>query len=447
MSGQVNQFKADVKAMPDEEKRLKKLAHQLEQDIKSLDNGREGRIAYLEKQIVELKTSVKPRSEKVEKQREKLEQASVEFDVMRNEMQSEEGQDESTGKGHDALTGDVEQLRKSLDEQKVGLAELSSRLDAMRDDLKQLDATLGDLSEELSRKKQEKEEKILEKKKQSNKVEQFQKDDQEAHKVVARMEQQHAWIEKERHFFGKPGTDFDFKANSYPDNKARSDELNSQQKTLGKNINKKAMAMFEKAEQEYQELLQKRDIILNDKCKIEEVIADLDEKKIETLRHAWAKVNKDFDSIFSTLLQNTSAKLQPPEGLDATEGLEIKVAFNGVWKESLTELSGGQRSLLALSLVLALLKFKPAPMYILDEVDAALDLSHTQNIGHIIRTHFTSAQFIIVSLKDGMFNNANVLFRTALVDGSSAVTRYAIRDGDAPPGTEDEKPAKRSRKA
>ena len=45
-----------------------------------------------------------------------------------------------------------------------------------------------------------------------------------------------------------------------------------------------------------------------------------------------------------------------------------KVAFGSVWKESLSELSGGQRSLLALSLILALLLFKPAPMYILDEV-------------------------------------------------------------------------------
>lgn len=86
-------------------------------------------------------------------------------------------------------------------------------------------------------------------------------------------------------------------------------------------------------------------------------------------------------------------------------------------------------------------------MYILDEVDAALDLSHTQNIGHIIRNHFTNAQFIIVSLKDGMFNNANVLFRTQLLDGSSAVTRYAIREGDALPALGEEKALKRARKA
>jgi len=60
---------------------------------------------------------------------------------------------------------------------------------------------------------------------------------------------------------------------------------------------------------------------------------------------------------------------------------------------------------------------------LLDEVDAALDLSHTQNIGQMLRTHFRHSQFIVVSLKDGMFNNANVLFKTKFVDGVSTVTR------------------------
>lgn len=77
--------------------------------------------------------------------------------------------------------------------------------------------------------------------------------------------------------------------------------------------------------------------------------------------------------------------------------------------------------MVALSLILSLLQFKPAPVYILDEVDSALDLSHTQNIGHLLKTRFKGSQFIVVSLKDGMFNNANVLFRTRFVDGVSRV--------------------------
>merc|ERR1712238_91526 len=125
----------------------------------------------------------------------------------------------------------------------------------------------------------------------------------------------------------------------------------------------------------------------------------------------------------STLLPGTQAKLEPPKGMEAWEGLEVKIAFGNVWKQSLSELSGGQRSLIALSMILALLLYKPAPMYILDEVDAALDLSHTQNIGNMLKTHFSQSQFIVVSLKEGMFNNANVIFRTKFVDGVSTVTK------------------------
>lgn len=134
------------------------------------------------------------------------------------------------------------------------------------------------------------------------------------------------------------------------------------------------------------------------------------------------------------------------------DGLEVKVQLGSVWKQSLTELSGGQRSavprnyhakyhidlsrnlsypmyrsLIALSLIMALLQFKPAPMYILDEIDAALDLSHTQHIGQLFRTRFKGSQFIVVSLKEGLFTNANVLFRARFRDGTSIVERTAQR--------------------
>lgn len=146
----------------------------------------------------------------------------------------------------------------------------------------------------------------------------------------------------------------------------------------------------------------------------------MDRKKHDKLLKTWEKVNRDFGDIFGDLLPGNTCKLEPPEG-DISEGLEVRVCLGGVWKSSLTELSGGQRSLIALSLILALLQFNPAPMYILDEVDAALDLSHTQNIGKLLKSRFRTSQFILVSLKDGMYNNANVLFRTKFVDGVSQV--------------------------
>ena len=232
---------------------------------------------------------------------------------------------------------------------------------------------------------------------------------------------EHKWLASEESEVGKEGGDYDFKRVKMEEVHSRVVALEEEQEQLGRRLNKKVLGMMEKAESEYEELLKKREIIEKDKSQIEKVIEELDVKK-ETLATTYAKVNRDFGSIFSTLLPDASARLEPSNG-NVLEGLEVRVAFGEKEKESLSELSGGQRSLLALSLVLSLLLFKPAPMYILDEVDAALDLSHTQNIGRMLRKHFGQSQFIVVSLKEGMFTNANVLFRTKFVDGVSTVSR------------------------
>merc|ERR1711981_877699 len=225
---------------------------------------------------------------------------------------------------------------------------------------------------------------------------------------------------------GCAGGDYDFAAREGGAARARADldKLERAQDKLARKINKRVMGMIEKSERDYDDLTAKKATVARDRSKIEAVISELEVKKQETLEATWQKVNRDFGSIFSSLLPGAHAKLEPPEGATSVlDGLEVKVGFGGLWKESLSELSGSQRSLLALSLVLSLLLFKPAPMYILDEVDAALDLSHTRNIGTMIRTHFPGSQFIVVSLKEGMFNNANVIFRTKFVEGTSTVTR------------------------
>ena len=182
--------------------------------------------------------------------------------------------------------------------------------------------------------------------------------------------------------------------------------------------------MAEQAENDYTELIKKRDKMMSDKEKIHSQIEKLDALKNKTLLTTYEAVNESFSNIFSTLLPGASAHLQLADPENIQEGLKIRVGFGDQWKESLSELSGGQRSLLALSFVLALLKYKPAPLYILDEIDAALDLQHTQNIGKMIKQHFPQSQFLIISLKEGMFRNANVLFKVEFHDGKSMITRY-----------------------
>ncbi|CAH8628137.1 unnamed protein product [Schistosoma guineensis] len=256
---------------------------------------------------------------------------------------------------------------------------------------------------------------------------------------MERLLEAYPWIHEEKQNFGVENGPYCFTSRDPIETRRRIHSLKERRDRLGRTVNMRAMNMLGNAVKQYSELIRRQEFVLADKRKIQAVIDDLDERKEEVLISAHNKVNEEFCNIFGTLLPGSKARLFPPEGMSVLDGLEIKVAFGDIWKESLGELSGGQRSLAALSLILALLLFKPAPLYILDEVDAALDLSHTQNIGQLTKNHFKHSQFIVVSLKDGMFNNANVLFKTKFVDGVSTVSRHVplrVRDENKQPQTE-----------
>lgn len=241
---------------------------------------------------------------------------------------------------------------------------------------------------------------------------------------LERILDEHEWISEEKEMFNKANTVYDFSRMNMKEMHHRLNDIKHRKDQLSKQVDIRAMGLLAKKEEEYEELNKKRTIVLKDRSTLETTIEDLEKIKTETLNNAFTSINKDLGNIFKTLLPGAFAKLVYVNKSSLLDGVEFKVAFGDVWKESLTELSGGQRSLVALSLILSLLLYKPAPLYILDEVDAALDTSHTQNIGLMIKKYFKASQFVIVSLKDGMFNNANVLFRTKLIEGVSTIQRF-----------------------
>ncbi|OMJ27506.1 Structural maintenance of chromosomes protein 2 [Smittium culicis] len=232
-----------------------------------------------------------------------------------------------------------------------------------------------------------------------------------------------SWILDFKHLFGQPNSAFDFVKQDPVLAKRELSTLKERLSVLVKTTNLTVQSNIEKVESRESGLKMMLKTVFRDKRKIQDTIVTLDKYKEEALDRTWKIVDKDFGGIFSDLLPGNTARLDQIEGQPITSGLQVKVNLGGVWKNSLSELSGGQRSLIALSLILALLQFKPAPMYILDEIDAALDLSHTQNIGRLFKSRFKGSQFIVVSLKEGMFNNANVLFKVKFKNGVSTVER------------------------
>ena len=174
-------------------------------------------------------------------------------------------------------------------------------------------------------------------------MEKLQKDKQTANQILHQMEKEYEWIPDERNSFGKTGTPYDFKGQNMGECKSSLKTVTERLQGMKKKINPKVMNMMDSVEKKEVSLKNMMKTVIRDKKKIEETIGSLDEYKKEALLKTWTKVNSDFGQIFADLLPGSYAKLDPLEGKSISEGLEVKVCLGKVWKQSLTELSGGQR--------------------------------------------------------------------------------------------------------
>lgn len=346
---------------------------------------------------------------------------------MEQEKQSIDDQKANINQTLEKYKSQIKEFEDAIKESEIKFQKSKEELDNERRLLSQYDDQLKSLENDLNNLSKQNTEIQLAIKKIKHDLERFNNDKENSQRLIQSMLNDYPWINEQKALFGQPNTPYDFNAHNIGESKKKLKQLEERHESLRKQINMKVMDTIDRVEKKETSLKQMFSTVKRDKSKIEETIKSLDGYKRDALETTWEKVNVDFGSIFSELLPGNSAKLEAPEGQTISQGLEVKVCLGGVWKQSLTELSGGQRSLIALSLILSLLQFKPAPMYILDEVDAALDLSHTQNIGQLLRTRFKGSQFIVVSLKEGMFNNANVLFKAKFKDGNSTVERIAQR--------------------
>ncbi|KAM7394171.1 hypothetical protein PAMP_020988 [Pampus punctatissimus] len=394
-------------------------------------NEKEVQLQHTERELASLKgTAEKYRQLKQQYELKESDAVALELEELQKEQAGYEQQIQAVDEAMKAIKEQIDNMSSTVSQNKEAVRKAQDELAKQKEVIMAQDKELKVKSTEANKIREQNNEVQLKIKELEHNISKHRKDSKDAADKVSRMLEENDWIQSERQFFGQPNTSYDFKTNNPREAGQRLKKLEETTSKLERNVNKRAMNMLNEAEERYNDLMKKKRIVENDKAKILQTIEELDQKKNEALNLAWQKVNKDFGSIFSTLLPGATAKLAPPQGCGVLEGLEFKVALGNTWKENLTELSGGQRSLVALSLILAMLLFKPAPIYILDEVDAALDLSHTQNIGQMLRTHFTHSQFVVVSLKDGMFTNANVLFKTKFVDGMSTVTRTALSQSD-----------------
>ncbi|CAO1635759.1 unnamed protein product [Sympodiomycopsis kandeliae] len=397
----------------------------LEKEMSEFENNKDSKIDELKAQVKKMKASIQKQSVNVKSQQNEVRTLELELEGADKEISEAEETLEESRRSAQGLEDDLAQLRQDMENMQKESEQTESDLKTEKAALTAFDEELGALQNASKAKKQEMADIELEVKKLAHDVEKIEQEVQSLQKGYRAIEKEFDWILEEQKQFGQPGTAYDFRKQNMSEVRKMCKALEEQHAGLKKKVNPKVLNMIDSVEKKENELKTMLTTVQGDKTKIEETIGELDRYKRDALQTTWTKVNGDFGDIFAELLPGNYAKLQPPEGQDVTQGLEVKVRLGQVWKQSLTELSGGQRSLIALSLIMSLLQFKPAPMYLLDEIDAALDLSHTQHIGQLFKNRFRGSQFIVISLKEGLFNNASVIFRARFRDGTSIVERTA----------------------
>lgn len=405
------------------EKSLKENKSRLENEIKVFEDTKESREKHLEAEINNLKEEIRDLTAKYKNLDKITSYTRIEQKAMKTELDQildlivkKTNNISETKQKIDEQTTNLKNLQFELNESKSLLIKLQQEIESSNDTIRENKSEIKKIEKSISKKQ-------IENSKIKHEIKALKTEFSQKNKLRDSMTRRYDWL-LDKSFTNK----IDLEAYPYKYCVEKLEKLQNEQISLSKNVNRRILSLYERVNAECNELINKRDIVIKDKDKIEDVICDLDQKKKQALENTWKTVNLSFKSIFSTLLPNSSAELVPYINPETNienfyEGLEFKVGFGGVWKNSLSELSGGQRSLLALSLILSMLRFKPAPVYVLDEIDSALDLAHTQNIGKMIKNHFPNSQFIIVSLKEGMFNKADVLFKTELIHGVSTVSR------------------------
>jgi len=177
------------------------------------------------------------------------------------------------------------------------------------------------------------------------------------------------------------------------------DKKKQEREKLG-SVNLKADEETVKYETEIKKMEQDRADLVTAIVKLKDSINELNQKGRERLIEAFDKVNRKFNEVYTKLFNGGNAKLELVDSDDPLEaGLEMLVSPPGKRLQSITLLSGGEQALTALSLIFAVFLTNPAPICVLDEVDAPLDDANVTRFCNLLEelTKITKTKFVIVT--------------------------------------------------
>jgi chromosome segregation protein len=195
-------------------------------------------------------------------------------------------------------------------------------------------------------------------------------------------------------------------------------------------VNLGAIDEYERVRERHEFLTEQRDDLLNAKETLFKVIAEMDEEMKKQFSQMFAKIRSQFDIVFKELFGGGKADLilTNPDDLLNT-GVDIIAQPPGKKLQYLSLLSGGERALTAIALLFSILKVRPVPFCVLDEVEAALDEANVQRFSKFLKRFSENTQFIVITHRKGTMEEADALYGVTMQEsGVSKVVSVRLED-------------------
>lgn len=175
-------------------------------------------------------------------------------------------------------------------------------------------------------------------------------------------------------------------------------------------VNVSSIKEYEEESLRYEKLVNDKLDLIRSKDSILELIKNIDEDIITKFNYAFDEISKNFNYLCKELLQGASGSIKISKEDDLINtGLELSVKYKNKPAQSLTLLSGGEKSMLAVSFIMAIFMFKPSPFTFFDEVEAALDEQNTKKLISLLK-RFENSQFILITHNKETMRGADKLY-------------------------------------
>ena len=189
-----------------------------------------------------------------------------------------------------------------------------------------------------------------------------------------------------------------------------------------------AIEEYARVNERYSYLAEQRDDVLTSKRELEGIIRDLTKEMTVIFVEEFAKINRYFGEVFVEMFGGGNGQLvleDPEEPL--TCGIEIRVQPPGKQVKTITLLSGGEKAFVATALYFAILKVRPTPFCLLDEIDAALDDRNVERFASYLRNLSKKTQFIVITHRRGTMEASDVLYGVTMQEqGVSKLLRLDL---------------------